>query len=68
MMDCDTTGVEQDIALVKYKLLAGRGLLKIVNQTVALDLKRLITPLNKPRRSSNILTKTIPLKGAPANF
>ncbi len=34
MMDCDTTGVEPDIALVKYKLLAGGGLLKIVNRQV----------------------------------
>src|SRR5262249_25483182 len=32
LMDCDTTGVEPDIALVKYKLLAGGGLLKIVNR------------------------------------
>jgi ribonucleoside-diphosphate reductase alpha chain len=41
MMDCDTTGVEPDIALVKYKLLAGGGLLKIVNQTVPAALRRL---------------------------
>ncbi len=41
MMDCDTTGVEPDIALVKYKKLVGGGLLKIVNQTVPLALKRL---------------------------
>ena len=34
MMDCDTTGVEPDIALVKYKSLAGGGMLKIVNRTV----------------------------------
>jgi ribonucleoside-diphosphate reductase alpha chain len=34
MMDCDTTGVEPDIALVKYKKLVGGGLLKIVNQSV----------------------------------
>lgn len=34
LMDCDTTGIEPDIALVKYKLLAGGGSLKIVNQTV----------------------------------
>ncbi len=34
LMDCDTTGIEPDIALVKYKLLAGGGMLKIVNQTV----------------------------------
>ncbi|MEO6788698.1 MAG: vitamin B12-dependent ribonucleotide reductase, partial [Chthoniobacteraceae bacterium] len=33
LMDCDTTGIEPDIALVKYKLLAGGGMLKIVNQT-----------------------------------
>ena len=41
MMDCDTTGVEPDIALVKYKRLVGGGLLKIVNQTVPMALGRL---------------------------
>lgn len=41
MMDCDTTGVEPDIALVKYKKLVGGGLLKIVNQTVPDALRRL---------------------------
>ncbi|HMP73781.1 MAG TPA: vitamin B12-dependent ribonucleotide reductase [Kiritimatiellia bacterium] len=41
MMDCDTTGVEPDIALVKYKLLAGGGMLKIVNRTVHPALQRL---------------------------
>ena len=41
LMDCDTTGVEPDIALVKYKLLAGGGLLKIVNRTVPEGLRRL---------------------------
>jgi ribonucleoside-diphosphate reductase alpha chain len=41
MMDCDTTGVEPDIALVKYKRLVGGGLIKIVNNTVPLALKRL---------------------------
>ncbi len=41
LMDCDTTGVEPDIALVKYKLLAGGGMLKIVNRTVPEALKRL---------------------------
>jgi ribonucleoside-diphosphate reductase alpha chain len=41
MMDCDTTGVEPDIALVKYKKLVGGGLLKIVNQTVPIALRRL---------------------------
>ncbi len=41
MMDCDTTGIEPDIALVKYKQLAGGGMLKLVNQTVPLALKTL---------------------------
>ncbi len=41
LMDCDTTGVEPDIALVKYKLLAGGGMLKIVNRTVPEALYRL---------------------------
>src|SRR5690606_28431039 len=34
MMDCDTTGIEPDIALVKYKQLAGGGMMKIVNRSV----------------------------------
>jgi len=41
MMDCDTTGVEPDIALVKYKKLVGGGMLKIVNTTVPRALRRL---------------------------
>jgi ribonucleoside-diphosphate reductase alpha chain len=41
LMDCDTTGIEPDIALVKYKLLAGGGMLKIVNRIVPEALRRL---------------------------
>src|SRR5881394_1471354 len=41
LMDCDTTGIEPDIALVKYKLLAGGGMLKIVNQTIRPALEKL---------------------------
>ncbi len=41
MMDCDTTGVEPDIALVKYKQLAGGGMMKIVNRTLGPALNRL---------------------------
>jgi ribonucleoside-diphosphate reductase alpha chain len=41
MMDCDTTGVEPDIALVKYKKLVGGGLMKIVNGTVPMALQKL---------------------------
>ncbi|MFH0868779.1 MAG: vitamin B12-dependent ribonucleotide reductase, partial [archaeon] len=41
MMDCDTTGIEPDIALVKYKILSGGGMLKIVNKSVGGALKNL---------------------------
>jgi ribonucleoside-diphosphate reductase alpha chain len=41
MMDCDTTGIEPDIALVKYKKLVGGGVMKIVNQSVAGVLRKL---------------------------
>ncbi len=41
MMDCDTTGIEPDIALVKYKKLSGGGMFKIVNQTVPAAMKKL---------------------------
>ncbi len=41
MMDCDTTGIEPDIALIKYKKLVGEGFLKIVNGTVPAALRRL---------------------------
>jgi len=40
-MDCDTTGIEPDLALVKYKWLVGGGMIKIVNQTVPEALERL---------------------------
>jgi len=41
MMDCDTTGIEPDIALVKYKKLVGGGIMKIVNQSVPGVLRKL---------------------------
>jgi ribonucleoside-diphosphate reductase alpha chain len=41
MMDCDTTGIEPDIALIKYKKLVGGGVMKIVNQSVPGVLKKL---------------------------
>ena len=41
MMDCDTTGIEPDLALVKYKRLVGGGLIKIVNNTVPMALLKL---------------------------
>ena len=41
MMDCDTTGVEPDLALVKFKKLVGGGMMKIVNNTIPVALKKL---------------------------
>src|SRR5437762_11164022 len=41
MMDCDTTGIEPDIALIKYKWLVGGGVIKIVNNTVPEALTKL---------------------------
>ncbi|MBM3858860.1 MAG: vitamin B12-dependent ribonucleotide reductase [Verrucomicrobia bacterium] len=41
MMDCDTLGIEPDIALVKYKILAGGGMLKLLNRTVPMALRKL---------------------------
>ena len=41
MMDCDTTGIEPDLALVKFKKLVGGGSMQIVNQTVPRALRKL---------------------------
>ena len=41
MMDCDTTGIEPDLALVKFKKMVGGGSMQIVNQTIPLALKKL---------------------------
>ena len=41
MMDCDTTGIEPDLALVKFKKLVGGGSMQIVNQTIPLALRKL---------------------------
>jgi ribonucleoside-diphosphate reductase alpha chain len=49
LMDCDTTGVEPDFALVKFKKLAGGGYFKIVNQSVPAALRR--TSATAERRS-----------------
>ena len=61
MMDCDTTGIEPDIALVKYKKLVGGGMLKIVNSTVPRALKRLgYDSQARSRKSSSTSTSTTP--------
>ena len=53
LMDCDTTGIEPDIALVKYKLLAGGGMLKIVNRTVPPALRTARLQLGGNRSASS---------------
>jgi ribonucleotide reductase alpha subunit len=50
LMDCDTTGIEPDFALVKFKKLAGGGYFKIINHSVPNALKRLGYSARKPER------------------
>jgi ribonucleoside-diphosphate reductase alpha chain len=65
MMDCDTTGVEPDIALVKYKLLAGGGMLKIVNRTVPMALRKLGYPEQQIADVVKYIDETDMIEGAP---
>ena len=68
MMDCDTTGIEPDIALIKYKKLVGEGYLKIVNQTVPAALRKLgYTPGRRSRRSSPTSTSARPSRARRAS-
>jgi ribonucleoside-diphosphate reductase alpha chain len=64
-MDCDTTGIEPDIALVKYKLLAGGGMLKIVNQTVPIALKELGYSTRQIEEIVGFIDKNDTIEGAP---
>jgi ribonucleoside-diphosphate reductase alpha chain len=65
MMDCDTTGIEPDIALVKYKKLVGGGVMKIVNQSVPGALQRLgYAPVQVQEVLSHIDQKET-IEGAP---
>jgi len=66
MMDCDTTGVEPDIALVKYKKLVGGGLMKIVNQTVPMALRKLGYTQPLIDAIVDYIDKTETIEGAPA--
>jgi ribonucleoside-diphosphate reductase alpha chain len=65
MMDCDTTGVEPDIALVKYKVLAGGGMFKIVNRTVPLALERLGYGPDQIREIIDAIETTDTIEAAP---
>ena len=65
MMDCDTTGIEPDIALVKYKQLAGGGMLKIVNRTVPLALKSLGYDSDEVQRIVTHIEERETIEGSP---
>ena len=65
MMDCDTTGIEPDIALVKYKKLAGGGMLKIVNNTVPEALRRLGYGEDEVGRIVQFVDEHETIEGAP---
>jgi ribonucleoside-diphosphate reductase alpha chain len=65
MMDCDTTGVEPDIALVKYKKLVGGGLMKIVNQTVPMALARLGYTQQQIKEIVEYIDENETIEGAP---
>jgi ribonucleoside-diphosphate reductase alpha chain len=65
MMDCDTTGVEPDLALVKYKKLVGGGTIKIVNQTVPLALRRLGYSEDEVNRIVEFVDAKGTIEGAP---
>ncbi len=64
MMDCDTTGIEPDIALVKYKLLAGGGMLKLVNKTVPMALERLGYNINDIKLICDYIDNNETIEGA----
>ena len=65
MMDCDTTGVEPDISLVKYKKLVGGGMLKIVNQTVPEALERLGYTADQAKEIIGYIDENETIEGAP---
>ena len=64
-MDCDTTGIEPDLALIKYKKLVGGGMIKIVNNTVPAPSSSSATLTNRPTPSSATSTPPAPSKARP---
>ncbi len=65
MMDCDTTGIEPDISLIKYKRLVGGGVLKIVNHSVSRALDRLGYREDEKKEVLQFLDKKETIEGAP---
>ncbi|MEO8394023.1 MAG: vitamin B12-dependent ribonucleotide reductase, partial [Chloroflexota bacterium] len=66
MMDCDTTGIEPDLALVKYKKLVGGGVIKIVNNTVPSALIKLGYSADQMGKIVDHIDSTGTIEGAPA--
>jgi ribonucleoside-diphosphate reductase alpha chain len=65
MMDCDTTGIEPDLALVKQKKLVGGGVIKIVNNTVPQSLIRMGYSPKQTEEIVNYIDATGSIEGAP---
>ncbi|HEY6058459.1 MAG TPA: hypothetical protein VIV06_10525, partial [Candidatus Limnocylindrales bacterium] len=65
MMDCDTTGIEPDIALIKYKKLVGEGFLKIVNNTVPAALRKLGYSAAQTEEIVRYVNERETIEGAP---
>ena len=65
MMDCDTTGIEPDLALVKYKKLVGGGMIKIVNNTVPSALIKLGYSEDQVNAIVSYIDATGTIEGAP---
>ena len=65
MMDCDTTGIEPDIALVKYKKLVGGGMIKIVNQSVPMVLRKLGYSASQVSEVLKYIDEKEMIEGAP---
>jgi ribonucleoside-diphosphate reductase alpha chain len=65
MMDCDTTGIEPDLALVKYKKLVGGGLFKIVNNSVPLALRKLGYEREAIQRIVDYVNENDTIEGCP---
>src|SRR5207244_971828 len=66
MMDCDTTGIEPDLALVKHKKLVGGGVIKIANHTVPQALLRLGYTPDDAEQIVSYIDRTGTIEGAPA--
>jgi ribonucleoside-diphosphate reductase alpha chain len=65
MMDCDTTGIEPDLALVKYKKLVGGGVIKIVNNTVPAALMKLDYSPEETSQIVSYVDRNGKIEGAP---